>query len=81
MTIKYSKEYMIFVKKITDKYISILTQEPPMEWDGICFGSYRQPTDEEVSKFYKDLNELALKWLKDNMINYSDWLLTQKKNK
>lgn len=74
---KYEKEYQEFVKKITDKFITFVTGEcPPQTWSGhsFCDDMYREPTDEEKDKFYKENNKFALQWLKENMVCYDEWI-------
>jgi len=80
---KYEKEYQEFVKQITDKFISFVTGEyPPKTWSGhaFCDDMYREATEEERDKFYKENNKYALKWLNENMVTYDEWIAKHKTN-
>lgn len=80
---KYEKEYQEFVKQITDKFISFVTGEcPPKTWSGqgFCDDMYREATEEERDKFYKENNKWVLKWLNENMVTYDEWIAKHKTN-
>ena len=80
---KYEKEYQEFVKQITDKFISFVTGECPSKtWSGhsSCDDMYREATEEEIDKFYKENNKWALKWLNENMVTYDEWIVNHKTN-
>lgn len=34
---------------------------------------YREPSKKETCEFHSDRNKYAIKWLRKNMISYSDW--------
>lgn len=63
---KYEKEYQIFVKEITDKFISMVTGELPIQYfcGEMSDGPGREPTDVEQQEYFKQNNKYALEWLK-----------------
>jgi|LakMenEpi03Aug12_release.lakeMendotaPanAssembly.Ray.scaffolds.fasta_scaffold549286_2 hypothetical protein len=79
---KYEREYQIFAKEITDKFISMVTGELPTQ----CFcgemsdGPSRIPTEEEQREFFKENNKYALEWLNKNMVTYDEWIAKHKTN-
>lgn len=76
-SIKYNKEYQVFIKKITDQYIKILEGDypynPDPNWER-CSDYCPPPTKKQREKFHRERNVFALKWLKSNMITYEQWL-------
>lgn len=72
---KYEKEYQIFVKEITDKFILMVTGELPIQYfcGQMSDGPGRVPTEKEQQEFFRENNKYALKWLKENMITYDEW--------
>lgn len=75
--VKYNREYQIFIKKITDRYIKMLEGDCPMNtWSGhsMCDDQCIPPTKKQKEIFHKERNTNALIWLKANMITYEQWL-------
>jgi hypothetical protein len=79
---KYEKEYQEFAKGITDKFISMVTGELPIQYfcEQMSDGKGRIPTDEEQQEFFKENNKRALDWLNKNMVNYDEWITKHKTN-
>ena len=80
--IKYEKEYQEFAKEITDKFISMVTGELPIQYfcGEMSDGPGKIPTDEEQQEYYKENNKYALKWLNKNMVTYAEWIAKHKIN-
>jgi hypothetical protein len=79
---KYEREYQIFAKEITDKFISMVTGELPIQYfcGEMSDGEGRIPTDEEQQDFFKENNKRALDWLNKNMVTYDEWTAKHKTN-
>ena len=79
---KYEKEYQMFVKEITDKFISMVTGELPIQYfcGEMRDGSAKIPTEEEQQEFFKENNRYALEWLNNNMVFYNEWIVNYKTN-
>lgn len=79
---KYEKEYQEFAKGITDKFISMVTGELPIQYfcGEMSDGPGREPTEEEQNEFFRKNNKYALEWLNKNMVTYVDWTAKHKKN-
>ena len=79
---KYDKEYQEFAKGITDKFISMVTGELPIQYfcGEMSDGEGRVPTDEEQQEFFKENNKRALEWLNKNMVTYDEWIAKHKIN-
>lgn len=80
----YEEEYQIFVKEITEKYISFTKGDCPVKtWDGHgnCDNQYVLPTEKEEKEFHKKRNIDATNWLNKNMITYNEWLKKYKNGK
>lgn len=73
---KYEKGYQEFVKGITDKFISMVTGELPIQYfcGTMSDGEGRVPTDEEQNEFFSENNKYALEWLNKNMVTYDEWI-------
>jgi len=73
---KYEKEYQIFAKEITDKFILLVNCELPIQYfcGEMSDGEGRIPTDEEQQEFFKENNKRALNWLNKNMVTYDKWI-------
>ena len=79
---KYEKEYQVFAKEITDKFISMVTGELPIQYfcGEMSDRSARIPTEEEQQEFFKENNKRALDWLNKNMVTYGEWIAKHKTN-
>ena len=70
------KEYMLYMKDVTDKYIEITSQNLyPQRFCGEMLDGPEEPTEEELNQYYRENSKLALDWLKNNLKNYNDWML------
>ncbi len=58
-----------------NKYIEITSQYLyPQRFCGeMSDGPAIEPTDEQLTQHYQKNSNLALEWLKNNLLNYDDW--------